>query len=163
MFSKLKHIFSKTPKVSENITDISDALAWIKTYRKAGNYTTAITAAKELVLKSQTSITYYESALRKIAVLENTNVESISKKAKEKHAQIDAILSGLHKELNSLDKLIADIEKERTDKLSVEEQKIQRIKFKQHVQEIQKIITKKDYLHALSFAKKLVSDFPNEK
>lgn len=141
---------------------MSDALAWIKTYRKAGNYDTAIIATKELILKSQTAITYYENALRKIAVLENSNIEKIANSASDKRKKIDILLVNLYKELNNLEKTIAQIEKERNDKKSTEELKAQKVKFKIHSQEIKDILAKKDYIHALSFAKKLVSDFPNE-
>lgn len=138
-------------------------MAWIKTYRRAGNFDTAIIATKELILKSQTGITYYENAGRKVAVLENSNIEKIAAAAREKQKQIDIILTGLYKELNSLEKVIVQIEKERLDKQSIEELKAQKIKFKLHTQEIQVLLSKKDYAHALALAKKLVSDFPNEK
>ena len=163
MFSKIKQFFQKEEKKAENIRDISDALAWIKTYRKALNFETAIIATKELILKSRTGITYYESAQRKIAVLENSNIEKIAAKAKEKRQKIDVIIKQLYKDLASLEKLVIEIEKESFDKKSHEEQKAQKVKFKIHSQEIKDILEKKEYAHALSFAKKLVSDFPNEK
>jgi len=120
-------------------------------------------ATKELTLKCRKGITYYENALRKIAVLRNSNIEKIADKAKEKHRKIDIILIRLYKELNNLEKIIVQIEKEKLDKQAVEEQKAQKIKFQFHSQEIKEILDKKDYAHALSLAKKLVSDFPNEK
>ncbi len=163
MFSKIKKFFQKEEKKPENIKDISDALAWIKTYRKAQNFDTAVMATKELILKSRTGITYYENALRKIAVLENSNIEKIAKKAKEKRQKIDNAINTLYKEVSDLERLIIDIEKERVNKISVEEQKAQKVRFKIHAQEIKDILSKKEYAHALSFAKKLVSDFPNEK
>lgn len=138
-------------------------MAWIKTYRRAGNFDTAIIATKELILKSRTGITYYENAGRKVAVLENSNIEKIAAAAREKRKQIDIILTGLYRELNNLEKLIVQIEKECLDKQSIEEQKAQKIKFKLHTQEIQVLLSKKDYALALALAKKLVSDFPNEK
>ncbi|MDD5197736.1 MAG: PP2C family protein-serine/threonine phosphatase [Candidatus Gracilibacteria bacterium] len=162
IFSKIKKIFSVGTKISENITDISDALAWIKTYRKALNFDTAIIATKELILKNQVGITYYENASRKIAALENSNIEKIATGAREKHKKINVILTGLYKELNNLENIIVEIEKERLDKQDTEHQKAQKLKFKLCSQEINDILTKKDYVHALSFAKKLVSDFPNE-
>ena len=163
MFSKIKKFFQKEEKKPENIKDISDALEWIKTYRRAHNFDTAVIATKELILKSRTGITYYENALRKVAVLENSNIEKIAKKAKEKRQKIDTAINTLYKEVSDLEKLIIDIEKERLNKISVEEQKAQKVRFKIHAQEIKDILSKKEYAHALSFAKKLVSDFPNEK
>lgn len=163
MFLNIIKLFRKNPKASENITDISDALAWINTYRKALNFDTAIIATRELILKSQTGITYYENALRKITVLENSNIEKIATAARGKHKKIDIILTSLYKEINNLEKIIIQIEKERLEKKDIEEHKAQKVKFKIHTQEIQEILHKKDYTHALSFAKKLVSDFPNEK
>jgi len=163
MFSKIKKFFWASSQASENIINISDALAWIKTYKKAERFDLAIMATKELTLKCRTGITYYENALRKIAVLRNSNIEKIADKAKEKHRKIDIILIRLYKELNNLEKIIVQIEKEKLDKQAVEEQKAQKIKFQFHSQEIKEILDKKDYAHALSLAKKLVSDFPNEK
>jgi len=120
-------------------------------------------ATKELILKCRIGITYYENSLRKIAVLRNSNIEKIAGKAKEKHRKINIILTHLYKELNNLEKIITQIEKEQFDKQAIEEQKAQKIKFQLHSQEIKEILDRKDYTHALSFAKKLVSDFPNEK
>lgn len=162
MFSKIKLFFSLAPRASENITDISDALSWIKTYRKALNFDTAIIATKELILKNQTGITYYENIGRKIAVLENSNIEKIAMKAKEKRKKVTAILANLYKELANLEKILVQIEEERLAKQNIEEQKSQKIRFKLHSQEIQDALGSKDYTHALSHAKKLVSDFPNE-
>jgi hypothetical protein len=159
----LKKFFRKNKTASEDITDISDALAWIESYRKALNFDTAIIATRELILKSKTGITYYENILRKIAVLENSNIRKIAVAAKGKHKKIDLILLSLYKDINNLEKVIAQIEKERIDKGSIEEHKAQKIKFKFHAQSIHEMLSKKDYVHALSFAKKLVSDFPNEK
>ena len=39
----------------------------------------------------------------------------------------------------------------------------QKVKFKLHSQDIKDFLEKKDYIHALSLSKKLISDFPNEK
>jgi hypothetical protein len=150
------------PQASENITDISDALAWIKTYRKAGNFDTALIATKELILKSQTGITYYENAERKIAVLESSNITKIAVAAKEKRKKIDNILIILYKEINELEKIVAQIEKERITKKDIEEKEAQKLGFKLHIQEIKDYLSKKDYSYALSLSKKLVSDFPHE-
>lgn len=96
-------------------------------------------------------------------VLENSNIEKIAMVAREKHKKINIILTELYKELNNLEKLVVEIEKERLDKKAVEEQAAQKIKFKLCTQEIKVILDKKEYSDALSYAKKLVSDFPNEK
>lgn len=152
-----------SPRASEDITDISDALAWVKTYRKAGNFHTAIIAVRELILKIQISITYYENAERKVSVLENSNIEKIAKAAKEKRKKIDLVLSGLYKEVNRLEKILVQTEKEHLDKKSQEEHAAQKMKFKLNSQEIKDTIGKKDYSHALALAKKLVSNFPHEK
>ena len=162
LLSKIKKFFKRDPKTSENISDILDALAWIKTYRKSGDFNTALIATKELILKNQIGITYYENVLRKVAVLENSNIAKIATNAKEKRKKIDSMLTNLYKELSNLEKLIYEIEKEQISRRTEEEQTAQKIKFKFHSQEIKNILEKKDYSHALSFAKKLVSDFPSE-
>lgn len=163
ILSKIKKFFSVGAKTSENITDISDALAWIKTYRKALNFDTAIIATRELILKSQIGITYYENAGKKIAALENSNIEKIATRAKEKRKKIDSILTGLYKELNNLENIIVQIEKERLDKQDIEDRKAQELKFKNYTRVIKEVLDKKDFISALSYTKKLVSDFPNEK
>lgn len=162
MFSKIKELFGTKPKTPENIIDISGALSWIKTYRKAGDFNTALMATRELILKSQTGITYYENVLRKIAVLENSNIEKIAKTAREKRKKVNLILSHFYKELRDLEKIIGEIEKERFSKQSIEDQKAQKLKFKLLTQELDTLIKKKDYTPALAFAKKLISDYPNE-
>lgn len=163
ILSKIKKFFSVESKASENITDISDALAWIKTYRKALNFDTAIIATRELILKMQTGITYYENVRRKVTILENSNIEKIAMKAREKRKKIDSILTGLYKEINNLEKIIVQIEKEHIDKQDIEDQKEKKLKFKNYTRVIKEVLDKKDFISALSYTKKLVSDFPNEK
>lgn len=158
----MKKLFRLSPRASEDITDISDALAWIKTYRKARDFNTAIMAAKELILKTNTGITYYENAERKVAVLENSNIEKIATAAKEKRKKIGNILSDLYKKLSHLENIVDQIENERLKEKIAEENRAQKIKFKLHSQEIRGALDRKDYPHALSGAKKLVSDFPHE-
>ena len=120
-------------------------------------------ATKELILKNKTGITYYENALKKIRVLENSNIEKIATAARGKRKKIDMVLIELYRELNNLEKIVVQIEKERLDEQSIEEQKAQKIKFKLRIQEITAILKEGDYIHALPLAKKLISDFPNEK
>ena len=163
IFSKIKQFFQRTSKKSENISTISDALTWLKTCQKAGDFNTAIIAAKELILKSQTGITYYENAKRKIMVLENSNIETISIAAKEKHKKIDSLLIDLYKEINSIEKISEQIEKEYLDKKTKEEIIAKKQKFKIHTKELGELFRKKEYTDALVLAKKLVSEFPNEK
>ncbi len=117
LLSKIQKFFQKTPGTSENITDISDAISWIKTYRKALNFDLAIMATKELILKNQTSITYYENTQRKIAVLENSNIEQIATRAKEKRQKIDKVIISLYKDLRSLEKILGEIEVEKEKKM----------------------------------------------
>lgn len=163
MFSKLKQLLWFIRPESEKITDFSDALDWISTYRKAKNFDTAIFATRELILKNKTSITYYENAQRKIAVIESSNIDRVAKAAKEKRKKVDAILNALYKQLNTLEKNLSDIEKEQLRGQEVEQKKLQQIKFKRDIWEIDVMFRKKDYARALSFSKKLVSDFPNER
>ncbi|MFZ4461986.1 MAG: hypothetical protein ACOYN2_05820 [Patescibacteria group bacterium] len=66
---------------ADKVTDFSDAYDWIVTYQKSEEYDNAIMAARELLLKIKTGITYFNSAERKIAVLAASNIPSISKTA----------------------------------------------------------------------------------
>lgn len=163
MLSRIRTFLGLAPRASEEITDISDALSWIKTYRKAGDFDTATMAAKEIALKIQTSVTYYEKAEKKIAVLGNSNIEKIAIAAKEKRKKVNSILTDLYKQLRKIEKLSAEIEKEALDRKSLEERTMQKEKFKHQIREIDQILDKRDYSRALIFAKKLVSDFPQEK
>lgn len=137
-------------------------MSWIKSSKNSGDFETAIIATKELILKNKSAINYYENAERKISVLENSNIEKIARKAKEKQKKVSTILVSLYKDLNTLEKTLAQVEKERLDKQVVEEQRAQKTAFKLHSKEIHNLLVKKDYIHALSLSKKLVSDFPTE-
>lgn len=163
MFSKIKKLFQRNLQKSESITNLSDALEWVKACRKKGDYNTAIIAAKELILKSQTSITYYENAIWKMMVLENSNIQTISVAAKEKHKKINAIIINLYKKINNIEKLSFQIEKEYLNKKHKEEEIEKKIKFNANIQKYKKLLKEKDYSEALLLAKKMVSDFPIEK
>jgi hypothetical protein len=163
IFAKIKKFFQRNSQESENITDISEALTWLKTCQKTGDFNTAIIAAKELILKNQTGITYYENAKRKILVLENSNIETISLAAKEKHKKIDTILINLYKEVNNIEKVLVQIEKEYLEKRDKEEVIEKKLKFKLLTKDLNELFRKKEYTDALILAKKLLSDFHNEK
>lgn len=96
-------------------------------------------------------------------VLENSNIETISLAAKEKHKKIDSLLIDLYKEINSIEKISGQIEKEYLDNKTKEEIILKKQKFKIHMKELNDLFHKKEYTDALILAKKLVSEFPNEK
>lgn len=163
MFLKLKQFLKLVPPPSEMLTDISDAIAWIKTYRKAHDFDNALFATRELILKTKTGIHYYEESLKKIAVLENSNIETVVHAALLKRKKINDILAALYKELDTLEKIIVATEKEKIEIQKKDEEIIQKGKFKIQSAEIKELMDKKEYARALSFAKKLVSEFPQEK
>gem|GEM_PF-2480433 len=136
---------------------------WIKTYRKARNYDTAIIASKEILLKNKTGVTYYEEVLKKLFVLETSNIEKVSQAAKEKRKKVDDILTLLYKRLNILEKIIDDVEKEKILAQEKERKEAQKEKFGSSLKEIEGLLKKKDYSRALFFTKKLVADFPSDK
>ncbi|EKD30239.1 MAG: serine phosphatase [uncultured bacterium (gcode 4)] len=160
---QIKKIFWWKESVSENITDFSDALDWIKTYRKARNYDTAIIASKEILLKNKTGVTYYEAVLKKLFVLEASNIDKVSQAAKEKRKKVDEILSLLYKRLNILEKIIGEVEEERTIAQEKEQKELQKERFGKSLKEIEGLMKKKDFSRALFFTKKLVADFPKDK
>lgn len=57
---QLKNLFLKQHRESNLIRGFDDALSWIKAYEKANDYTQAILAIRELLLKHRTAIHYYE-------------------------------------------------------------------------------------------------------
>lgn len=107
------------------ITDISDAILWIKTYRRAHDFDTALFATRELILKNKTGITYYEEAIKKIAVLENSNIDKIAQAAIAKRKKINNILEALYKELVILEKIMIQTEKEKIDTQKKDEELVQ--------------------------------------
>lgn len=166
MFEKLKHILhlpSFNQANSENITEFSEAIDWIQAYKKAENFDTAIFACRELILKTKSSINYYEEVLKKLTFSEASNIEKISKVASEKKRSLSPILVMLYKRLDVLDKTMMDIEKNKQKNEKIKLDTLQKERFTISTREIDACIKKKEYTHALSFAKKLVADFPNEK
>lgn len=163
MFEKLKSIFHSNKENPENVRDFQEAIDWIKTYKKAEDYDTAIFAARELKLKNQSGINYYESALKKIAVLEASNIERVALAAKEKKNKVDTILNGLYKKVSIVEKLLQEIEQEKFASIEKNQKKEMLLVFKQRCREINETVDKKEYHFALSLAKKLAADFPNEK
>lgn len=108
-------------------------------------------------------MTYYEEVLKKLFVLETSNIEKVSNAAKEKRKKVDDILSLLYKRLNILEKIIDEIEKEKIVVEEKERKEAQKEKFGTAFKEIEGLLKKKDYSRALFFTKKLVADFPNDK
>lgn len=87
----------------------------------------------------------------------------IAEKAKDKRKKIDDIVVNLYKEMSDIQKLLKKIENEYSHKQAQEEQRAQKERFKIHSQEIKDILKRNEFLNALSHAKKLVSEFPNER
>lgn len=107
MFQHFFSLFSHTKANSVTaVNNFQDAYEWILTYKKAKQYHTAVMAARELLLKIKSGITYYVSAEKKIAVLASSNIENIAKTAKEKQKTIEKTLSTLYHWESKIHKLI---------------------------------------------------------
>lgn len=159
MFALLKKLFGKTDAASEAVTDFTDAVEWIGTYRKAGNYDTALMASHELILKIKSAINWSEQAERKATVLESTNLENVAKTATAKKKQLQARLDGLYKWERTVSRLLDDLKHE---KVAAEEKAAelhQLRRFQDMENEVKAHVKKKDFIKALQSARALVGTF----
>ncbi len=162
--AKIKNIFfNKNKNQNKIIKWFDDAYLLIKKYEKTKDYATCIFAIKELSLKNTIAINYYEKLIIKLSILENSNIEEISSKAKEKIKKINNFLNVLYKRLSILDKKFLKVENllyklEEKNRLELEELNINR-----KIQEIKLYFFKKDYTTALTQAKKLAFDYEKNK
>lgn len=108
-------------------------------------------------------MTYYEAVLKKLFVLEASNIDRVSEAAKEKRKKVDEILSLLYKRLNILERIISEVEEEKTVAYEKEQKELQKERFGKSLKEIEGLMKKKDFSRALFFTKKLVADFPKDK
>ncbi|MDD2566320.1 MAG: PP2C family protein-serine/threonine phosphatase [Candidatus Gracilibacteria bacterium] len=163
MFFRIFEIFKKKQQDSEMIDDFDDALFFIKTYEKAQDYKNAIMAIRELILKHKSGINYYEETLKKLYMMEVSNIESVSNEAKAKKKIINAALEILNKRLIILNKRLKEVEKIKTKKDDKLKFQAEKEKFKFKSDEIKDFISKKDYAKALSWAKKFIFEFQGNK
>lgn len=159
MFDLLKKLFGKKDAASEAVTDFTDAIEWINTYRKAGNYDTALMATHELLLKIKSAINWSEQAERKTSVLESTNLEDVAKKASEKKRQLQARLDSLYKWERTISKLIDDLKHEKVTAEEKTAELHQLRRFADMENEVKGHMKKKDYVKALQSARALVGTF----
>lgn len=159
MFDLLKKLFGKKDAASEAVTDFTDAIEWINTYRKAGNYDTALMATHELLLKIKSAINWSEQAERKTSVLESTNLEDVAKKASEKKRQLQVRLDSLYKWERTISKLIDDLKHEKVTAEEKAAELHQLRRFADMENEVKGHMKKKDYVKALQSARALVGTF----
>lgn len=159
MFDLLKKLLGKKDAASEAVTDFTDAVEWINTYRKAGNYDTALMATHELLLKIKSGINWSEQAERKAAVLESTNLENVAKTATAKKKQLQARLDGLYRWERSISKLIDDLKHEKVTAEEKAAELHQLRRFADMENEVKAQLKKKEYVKALQAARALVGTF----
>lgn len=159
MFELLKKIFRKKPDASEAVTDFSDAVEWIKAYRKSGNYDTALMAAHEILLKVKSSINYNERAERKIAVLESSNIEEVAKTAKAKHRELEHRLKHFYKWERTISQIVDEVRHEKAEAEEKAVENRQKLRFADMEKEIKGLFKKKEYLKALQAARALSQTF----
>lgn len=161
---KLKTFFNiKKKKQPELIQWFKEALEWVETYEKIKDYKNVILAIRELILKHKSLINYNEELIKKLYVLESSNVEEVSKKALEKIKKVRDLSSELSTRLTLLEKrLAANEEKHRAETEKYKQEK-QEKEYKIHVKEIKALLKQKEYSKALSLWKKIAFDFPNKK
>ncbi|MFB0964429.1 MAG: PP2C family protein-serine/threonine phosphatase [Patescibacteria group bacterium] len=159
MFALLKRLLGKKDAASEAVTDFTDAVEWINTYRKAGNYDTALMATHELLLKIKSGINWSEQAERKATVLESTNLEDVAKTANAKKRQLQARLDGLYKWERTISKLIDDLKHEKVTAEEKAAELHQLRRFADMENEVKAQLKKKDYVKALQAARALVGTF----
>ncbi len=158
MFQYLRSLFSHTKSDSLGaVKSFQDAYEWILTYRKAKEYHTAVLAARELLLKIKSGITYYSEAEKKISILWSSNLESVAKIAKEKRKVIEKNLSTFYHWEQKIHKLILDCERLESEAKSEKEKLQIEAEITAEIKVIQDLITKKEFANALHHAKKLAS------
>jgi hypothetical protein len=120
-------------------------------------------AVRELTLKHKSTVNYYEEAARKLTVLEASNVKAVSDDAKAKIEKVNDFLETIYFRLTILEKRLKIIEQLKQKDIEAK-RSIQQKRFLQtQIEEVEKLIGKKEYTKALGFAKKLVYDFQNDK
>ncbi|MBP8016919.1 hypothetical protein KAZ01_02825, partial [Candidatus Gracilibacteria bacterium] len=159
-FGKIKNfLFSKKEKEQPGfIKGFDGALSFILAFKKNNDFKNAIMAIKELILKHKSAIHYYEEKSKKLHILEISNIEEVSVKAKKKIKILSNYLSLLYKRLSLLEKELFKIEI--CDQKYEERQKsdLEKGILKKQINEIEDLISKKDYIKALSLSRKLAFD-----
>lgn len=164
MFKKLKTFFNLNKKKQpELIKWFKEALEWIKTYENIKDYKNVILAIRELILKHKSLINYNEELIKKLHVIESSNIEEVSKKAKEKIKKIRILSFELSKRLIFLEKRLSINEQKNKAEIEEYRRKVQEKEYKIQVKEIKTYLKQKEYLKALSLWKKIAYDFPNKK
>lgn len=120
-------------------------------------------AARELILKTKSSINYYEEVLKKLMFLEASNIDNVSRTAVEKRKKIDAHLMDFYKRLRTLERIVAEIEKAKQHEDDRRKKNLQRMEIQAGIDMVNNCVKKKEYDRAVAFAKKLVADFPDSK
>lgn len=163
IFTDILWKFKKKEVKSELVKQYDEAIFCIQTYEKAKDYNSVIMATRELILKHKSWINYYEEWLKKMYSLEASNIEEISKWAKEKIKKVREIIDILYKRLSYLEKKLLEIEKIKEKKEQAIKEKVDKEKLKHRINEINDEISNKEYVKALTLAKKFAYDFQHNK
>lgn len=159
LFTIFKNFFARRKQESEMITDLLDAVEWIKTYQKSGNYDTAIMAGRELMLKIKSALTYNEAVKRKIIALKASNIDKVAKAAKGKQSEVERRLAHFYKWERILSNLIHEVERKKAIEREKEIERREKNKFSDMEKEIKGFIKKRDLVKAMQLASALVSTF----
>jgi len=164
VFEKLKTFLNISKKKQpELIQWFKEALEWVETYEKIKDYKNVILAIRELILKHKSLLNYNEELIKKLYVLESSNVEEVSKKAQEKIKKVRDLSSELSSRLTLLEKRLAVNEEKNKAETEKYRKERQEKEYKIQVKEIKTLLKNKEYSKALSLWKKIAFDFPNKK
>lgn len=145
------------------MTAFIDAYEWIDTYKKAGEYDTAIMAARELLLKVKSGITYYSDAQKKVITLANSNISEVAKAAKDKSKIIDHELKSLYMWEEKLRKIVVMCEELKAK----EAQRLVQARIQGEIQQeitlIRSHIKKNEISQAYHLSKKLLASHHDSK
>ncbi len=137
-------------------------MEWIKTYRKSGNYDTAIMASRELLLKFKTAIIYNEAAKRKIAAMEASNIETVAVAAKKKRHEVEKRLKHFYEWEKTVSDLCKEIETEKAVKKEKEARLREKNRYSDMEKEVKRYVAEKDYVKAIQHARAFVSMFEGD-
>lgn len=120
-------------------------------------------AAHELILKHKSAITYFESGLKKLYVLESSNIKEISNNAQAKIQKINVFLEEVYVRVSQLQKILENFQKNQQrfeDSVRLDKEKIQ---LEQMLVDVENFLGKHEYAKALGLVKKIVYEHQNYK
>ncbi|MDD2487200.1 MAG: SpoIIE family protein phosphatase [Candidatus Gracilibacteria bacterium] len=163
-FKRIAGIFiSEKKDRSEFIKGFKEAILLVDAYEKENDFKSAINAINELILKHKFILNNNDEQIKKLYVLRSSNIKEVSDNAKEKIKKIIEISNELSKRLSLLE---SKLQKNKMNLQEQEDKNLRKqdlLKFKEKDKEIKILIKQKEYTKALALAKKLASDFSNNK